>query len=160
MANGTQCSMARLVSLMMACMRSCASGLRARAEEEAHAAAGHAAEHPEAPEILAEFGARAANQRLGVEVAGPRNDGLDRAVEIPLRARADGADVAVLQVAHHFVENADGLLAALPLGLGAQQIFLGHHLQNRPDVLRHAAVDQHQALLQFLASRLRNLVRW
>ena len=64
----------------------------------------------------------------------------------------------VLQVAHHFVENADGLLAAVPFGLGAQQVFLGHHLQDGPDVLRHAAVHQHQALLQFLARRLRNPV--
>ena len=67
----------------------------------------------------------------------------------------DGADVAALQVAHHFVENADGLLAAVPFGLGAQQVFLGHHLQDGPDVLRHAAVHQHQALLQFLARGLR-----
>ena len=47
----------------------------------------------------------------------------------------------------------DGLLAALPFGLGAQQVLLGDHLQDRPDVLRHAAVDQHQAVLQ-LAPRL------
>ena len=40
------------------------------------------------------------------------------------------------------------LLPAAPLGLGAQQVLLGHHLQDRADVLRHAAVDQHQALLQ------------
>ena len=36
------------------------------------------------------------------------------------------------QVAEHFIENADGLLAALPLGLRAQQVFLGHHLQDGP----------------------------
>ncbi len=89
-------------------------GLALRAEEESHAAAGHAAEHPEAPEMLAEFGARAPDQGVGIEVAGPGNDGLYGPVEILLRAGPDGSDLAPLQVAHHFIENADGLLAALP----------------------------------------------
>ena len=31
---------------------------------------------------------------------------------------------------------------------GAQQIFLGDHLEDGADVLRHAAVDEHEALLQ------------
>ena len=127
-------------------------------EDESHAAAGHAAEHPEAPEVLAEFGARPADQRLGVEVAGPGNDGLDRAVEILLRACTDRADVAAFQVAQDFIQYADGLPAALPLGFRPQQVFLGHHLQDGSDVLRHAAVHQHQALLQFFARRLRNPV--
>src|ERR1035441_9915912 len=77
-------------------------------------AAGHAAKHPEAPEILAEFGARAADQRICIEVAGPGNDGLYGSVEVLLRTRPDGSDIALLQVAHHFIENTDGLLAALP----------------------------------------------
>ena len=63
------------------------------------------------------------------------------------------------QVADHFVQNADGLLAAVPFGLGAQQVFLGDHLEDGPDVLRHAAVHQHQALLQLLARGLRRLRR-
>ena len=46
------------------------------------------------------------------------------------------------------VQNAHGLLAALPFGLRAQQVLLGDHFQNRPDILRHAAVHQHQAVLQ------------
>ena len=36
---------------------------------------------------LAEFGARAADQRVGIEVAGPGNDGLDGAVEIAAACR-------------------------------------------------------------------------
>ena len=40
--------------------------------------------------------------------------------------------------------------ARVPFGLRAQQIFLGDHLENRADVLRHAAVHQHEALLQSL----------
>ena len=126
-------------------------GLAARGEDEAHAAAGHAAEHPEAPEIVAEFGAGALDQGVGVEVAGPGNDGLDGAVEVALGARADGADVAAFEVAEHFVEDADGLLAALPFGFRAEQVLLGDHLQDGADVLGHAAVDQHEALLQAFA---------
>ena len=67
------------------------------------------------------------------------------------------ADVAVLQVPHHLVENADGFLPPAPLGLGAQQVFLRHHLQDGADVLRHPAVHQHQALLELLAGLLRHL---
>src|ERR1035441_3613217 len=49
--------------------------------------------------------------------------------EVLRRTRPDGSDIALLQVAHQFIENTDGLLAALPFGLRAQQVFLGHHLQ-------------------------------
>ena len=80
-------------------------------------------------------------------------------VEIPLRAGADRADVAAFEAADHFVEDAERLLAALPLGLRAQQVLLGHHLQDRADVLRHAAVDEHQALLQLLARCFAESVR-
>jgi hypothetical protein len=47
------------------------------AEKESHTAAAHAPEHPEAPEIVAEFFANTVDQRVGVEVGGPRNDGLE-----------------------------------------------------------------------------------
>ncbi len=40
-----------------------------------------------------------------------------------------------------------------PLGLGAQQVLLGDHLEDGADVLGHAAVDEDQALLE-LPSRL------
>src|ERR1022692_2200364 len=128
--------------------------LAPRAEEESHAAARHAAQHPESPEILAEFGARAADQGVGIEVAGPRNDGLYGPVEILLGTRPDGADITRLQVAHYLIQYGDRLLAAEPFRFRAQQVFLGHHLQDGPHVLRHAAVHQHQALLQFLARGL------
>ena len=131
--------------------------LAARVEQESHAAARHAAEHPEAPEIRAEFRTRAADQRLGIEVAGPRDDGLHGTVEIALGAGADGPDVAALQMAHDLVEDAHGLAAPLPLRFGAQQVLLRHHFQDGADVLRHAAVHQHQALLQLLACGARRL---
>ncbi len=133
-------------------------GLAFGAEEKAHAAAGHAAEHPEAPEIVAERGAGALDQGVGVEVAGPGNDGLDGSVEVLLGAGADLADVAAFEVAHHFVQDADGLLPSGPLGFGAQQVLLGDHFEDGADVLRHAAVDQHQALLQAVARGLRDFV--
>src|ERR1019366_1052547 len=99
-------------------------------------------------------GARAADQGVGIQVAGPRNDGLYRSIEVLLGTRPNGADIAILQMAHYFIENTDGLLAAKPFRLRPQQVFFGHHLQDGPHVLRHAAVHQHQALLQFLARRL------
>jgi hypothetical protein len=132
-------------------------GLAARMEQESHAAAGHAAQHPEAPEILAKRGPRAFDQAVGVKVAGPRNDGLDGPVEIPPGPLADPADVALPQAVHHFVQDADGLAARLPLALAAQQVALGDHLEDRSHVLRHAAVHQHQAVFELLARRGRNL---
>ncbi len=39
----------------------------------------------------------------------------------------------------------------MPFGFGAQQILLGNHLQDGADVLCHAAVDEHQAVLQRFA---------
>ncbi len=120
-------------------------------EDETHAAAGHAAEHPEAPETRAHLLARAANQRLGVEVGSPGNDGLDGAFEVALSGCADGGHVAGPQVSQNLVERADGLLAALPFGFRAQQVLLGDHLKDGSDVLRHAAVHQHQAGLQTVA---------
>ena len=63
-----------------------------------------------------------------------------RVVAAPMRAtspaRKRGED---------FVEDAERLLPAVPLRLGAEQIFLRHHLEDRPDVLRHAAVDEDEA---------------
>jgi hypothetical protein len=44
-----------------------------------------------------------------------------------------------------------------PIRLGTQQVFLRDHFQDGPDVLRHAAVNEHQAFLQFRAFR-RNIV--
>ena len=72
MAKGTACSQSRLVRDMMACSRSCASAFARGVEDESHAAAGHAAEHPEAPEIVAEFLARRRDQRFRVKRCSPR----------------------------------------------------------------------------------------
>src|ERR1035437_6009526 len=78
-------------------------------EEEAHAAAGHSAEHPEAPEILAHGGVRLPDERIRVQVPGPGNDGLDGTVEVAVRLRSDGADVLLIQPFQALVQNAEGL---------------------------------------------------
>ena len=63
-----------------------------------------------------------------------------------------------LECASDLVENADRLLAAAPLGFRAQQVLLGDHFEDGTDILRHAAVHQHQALLKLLARVARNFV--
>ena len=78
-------------------------GLAVRVEEETHASASHAAEHPEAPEIGAEVFTRSIDQCLRVEIAGPGDDVLNGAVEIALRAIADGCDTAGAQMPEHLV---------------------------------------------------------
>ncbi len=57
------------------------------------------------------------------------------------------------------LEDSDRLSAAEPFGFTAQQVLLGDHLKNGTDVLRHAAVNQHQALLKFLAGFARDFGR-
>src|SRR6185437_4269693 len=96
-----------------------------RIEEEAHSAPAHTAKHPEAPEIFTERGASLCDERMRVEISGPGNNGLEGAIEVLLGAGADGAYIAALQMPQHFVEDADGLFAAAPLGLRTQEIFFG-----------------------------------
>src|SRR5205823_11924135 len=50
------------------------------------------------------------------------------------------------------------LAARRPLGFGAEQVLLRNHLQDRPDVLRHAAVDEDEAVLQIAANLRRGVV--
>ena len=118
-------------------------------EEEAHAAAGHAAEHPESPEAVAELGAHLLDEALGVGVGRPGNDGLNGVVEVVLCEAADAADVARSQTLDDVVKQGDGLLPRAPFGCAAQQVFLGDHFENGPDVLSHAAVHEHETGLQF-----------
>ena len=125
-------------------------GLAVRRDDEAHAAAGHAAEHPKAPEIIAEVGAGLLDQRLGEGVGGRRDDRLDRAGEVPRRLDRQAANVPGGQRRDDAVEDLQRLLPGLPLGGVAQQVLFGHHLQHRADVLGHAAVHEDQAVLQLL----------
>ena len=50
-------------------------------------------------------------------------------------------DVALAQRPEDLVEHENRLVPATPLPIGTQQVFLGHHLEDRTDVLRHATVD-------------------
>jgi hypothetical protein len=50
-----------------------------------------------------------------------------------------------------FIEDAERLPARRSIRGGAQQIFLGHHFQDGADVLRHAAMDEDEAVLEMLA---------
>ena len=72
-------------------------------------------------------------------------------LKVPRRRGSDRADVPAFQGAQNFIQNLQRLLPALPFGGGAQQIFLRDHLENGTDVLRHAAVDKHEAISQRLA---------
>jgi hypothetical protein len=129
-----------------------------RRKDEAHAPARHPAEHPEAPEITAERGARARDEAFGVEIAHPWDDRLQRPEEIGGQRAAESADFAGGKLAENFIQRGHGLMARGPLGLAAQEVFLRHHLENRPYVLRHSAVHQHERLLQPGAGRRRHPV--
>ena len=119
-----------------------------RGHDEAHAAAGHSTEHPEAPEILAELGARAVDEGFGVEIRGPGDDGLDRAMEVAGGGGADGGDVRGAKGAEDFVEHAEGLLSSLPFVGRPEEVFFGDHLEDGSDVLSHATMDEDQAFLE------------
>jgi len=63
----------------------------------------------------------------------------------------DCFDIAFDQATSDLVENFDGFLSGFPLDWATQQILLGHHLEDRADVLSHPAMDQHQRILQGLS---------
>ena len=62
------------------------------------------------------------------------------------------ADVADLEGINDLIEKSDGFLAPLPFLLGAKKVFFRHHLEDRPHVLSHPAMDENEAVLEFLAS--------
>ena len=66
-----------------------------RGHEERHPAAGHAAEHQEAPEVVAQGRAGLANDRLGELVGHPGDDPLERTVPVPGCPLSQAADVRV-----------------------------------------------------------------
>ena len=122
-----------------------------RRENKTHAAAGHAAEHPETPEILAERLAGAGDKLLGVVVAHPRNHRLEGPEEIFGERAPEAADVARGQEGEDLVKRGDGAAARGEFGCAAEEVFLGGHLEDRTDVLGHAAVDEHEGVREFLA---------
>jgi len=110
----------------------------------AHAAAGHAAQHEKAVEVIAQPLRGAVHNRFREPVGHPGNDGLERVVPVARGASAQGFDIARLQRVEDAVENTAHAPARVPFGLGPEQVFLRDHFQDGPDVLRHAAVNQHE----------------
>ena len=92
----------------------CASALRAGANRKRHPAARHAAEHPEAPEVIAKRGAGLLDQRLGVEIAGPGDDRLERPEEVARGRRAHAAISPSRSAARIASKISAGILAGLP----------------------------------------------
>ena len=99
----------------------------------------------------AELFLHACDERFGVVVAGPGDDRLKRLEEIAGGGVADGCAMSPSFSAAR-ISSRMPIACCRPAhsASAAQQVFLGDHLQNRPDVLRHAAVHQHQTVLQVL----------
>ena len=81
-------------------------------DDEAHSAAGHAAEHPEAPEIVAEFFGNAGDESFGEVVGGPGDDRLERAAEVLGGELAEGANVALREGIEDLIEEVERVLTA------------------------------------------------
>ena len=113
-------------------------------EHEAHAAAGHASEHPEPPKVITEFSAHLINDAFGEKCRGPRDDGLQRAKKVTGGQSPQSAHVAGLERLQDGVEEGERLAAGVPFWSGAEQVFLGDHFQDGSDILGHAAVDEHE----------------
>ena len=108
--------------------------------------------------MLAKRSARLLYQTVRVEVACPRYDRLYRPLEVAFSSRPNSLYVTRLQMPQYLVQSTDRLLSTRPLLFRAQQILLRHHLQDRPNVLRHASMHQDQARLQRLPRLLADLV--
>ncbi len=126
-------------------------GLSFRREHESHAATTHAPQHPKAPKIRAEPLPAPCDQRFGERGRRPGDDGLDRLEEVPRRRFPHRLDIPASQRIEDPIEDPQHRPTRLPFRPGPQEVFLGHHLQDRTHVLRHAAMHKHQRFLQSLA---------
>ena len=68
-----------------------------RIEDKTHAAAGHAAQHPESLELIAVLRPTFLNQAFRVRIAAPGNNGLQRLVKVAMRGRSDSGNIAGFQ---------------------------------------------------------------
>ena len=126
---------------------------------KSHPAAGHSAEHPESPELVPVLVTTFFDQHIGESIGRPRNDRLQRSFEVSGGDFTDSLDVALRRWPQRLrPESASPRPRPGPLSLAAQQIVFGHHFQNRSDVLCHAAVNEHQAVLDLLTCFLRRFV--
>jgi len=118
-----------------------------RRHHEPHPAARHAAQHPESPVGTAQCFPCTVDDGFHIEIRCPGDDGLDGAEKVTRGRLRQGGHGSIAQHGQHLIQNVASLLAGLPLGRRTQQIALGYHLQDRPHVLGHPPVNQHQALL-------------
>ena len=79
-----------------------ARGFLRGVKDESHAAARHAAQHPEPEKILPELRLHPVDDGFREQIRGPGNDGLDGAEEISRRRRAQGCDVLTRGVRRGF----------------------------------------------------------
>ena len=96
-------------------------------DNETHAAARHAAQHPESPEVLTKRLRGFLNELFRVEVCCPGNDCLNRAAKVSSGHFAQRLDVAFSECRQNIFQNPECLLAATPLAGGSQQVFFSHH---------------------------------
>ena len=122
-------------------------------EDESHPAPRHSPEHPEAPKAVAEAGPDRIDERLGVGVARPGDDGAEGACEVAGRGGGDPPRVAGGEAGDDLVEHLSRLDPRTPLRFAAEEVFLGHHLEDRTDVLGHAAMDEDERFLKIDAQR-------
>ncbi len=127
-------------------------------EDESHAATGHAAQHPEAPETIAEFRTHMLDQALGVIGTCPGDNRFDRTEKVLGGQFTQFADIPLLQGLEDLVEESDRCLTRVPFLLAAQEVFLRNHLQDRAHVLCHAAVHEHEAVLQLVPRLLADFI--
>ena len=100
------------------------------------------------------------DQGLRVVIAGPRNDRLNRPKEIAVWWSPPEPECRHARRASSIdTHEANRFLATFPFRLGTQQVFLRHHLQNRPHVLRHATVHEHERVAELLPRGRADFIR-
>jgi hypothetical protein len=125
-------------------------------DPEAHASAGHAAQHDKPSEGIAQLCADLRDEPLGVRVRRPRDDGLEGTKEIAGGQPRHAGDIPGLQRRHDVGQDLLRLLARGPFPFQFEQVLLRHHLQDRSDILRHASMHEDEAVLDRLAGRGRH----
>jgi hypothetical protein len=106
----------------------------------------------------AERGARPLDHELRVPIRHPRDDGLQRTEEVAGELATERTHVTGLEQREDAIERGDGRAAGRPFDLAPQEVLLRHHLQDGPDVLRHAAVHEHERVLECHARLVRHAV--
>ena len=152
MAKGRACSSSRLVCDMISCRRVWPSALCAASKMKPMPPPDMPPSIQKPRKCLAELALHPLDEGFGEEIGGPGNDGLNRAGEIPgggarpTPRRPRGASAARISS-----RMASMLRRAFHSASERSRYFSRDHFEDGADVLRHAAVDQHEAVLQFLA---------